>query len=669
MADQPLQASTVSAPLGRTTALENSRYELTLSDYYRILIKRKLVIVFSFVFVLIGSIAYTKSKIPIYAASATVKISTGPQAFQLQGNFFMPADEFSNYENMVTSDKVMEKIVIRLGLLSPDATAEDLTNKADELRGHISASQAGDTDLMTIGVTYHDPKLAAGIANEAAIAFKEVQHYEKTREKRSLRLFIEKQLESFTKKLRDTENQIQQFRSSGKAMAVAASANNRVIDLERELAAMLKKFTPKHPDVIKIQEQIEVLKKNVGNIPEDELELARLHRELEINDRAYRMMKDRYQAVRLAEAEQVSDVTIASKASIPTVPIAPNKTLNKITGAVVGILVGVVLAFVIENIDTSIGTIEDVEHIVKLPVIGVVPYYNPREEGRPWWRIDKLILEQYSKRSGSDQPADPSYLIMNQDTFSTLAEAYRILRTFIDFMIAGKKTEEGKCFLVTSTGPQEGKSLTASNLAISFAQAGKKTLLIDADLRRPSVHRLFGLKRDPGLADVLMNTISFDEARRTLGDILVGETSHWDNLLQAKLLDRLEVLTTGIPTNTPAELLTSDSMRNLVKDLRMHYDLIIIDTPPVLPVTDTRGMGGLVDAVYFVYRAGKTARRALTRAKDELALAGIKVNGIILNQATPEVTLTDKYYYQYYGETKEERDRAMQERKRMKKRD
>jgi capsular exopolysaccharide synthesis family protein len=126
------------------------------------------------------------------------------------------------------------------------------------------------------------------------------------------------------------------------------------------------------------------------------------------------------------------------------------------------------------------------------------------------------------------------------------------------------------------------------------------------------------------------------------------------------MLDRLEIVVSGTHTHTPAELLASDGMKHMIEQARLQYDYIIIDTPPVLPVTDARALGVLADATFFVYRAGKTARRALTRAREELNLAGVKVKGIILNQATPEVTLTDSYYYQYYGEKKPKRSAGVE---------
>lgn len=632
---------------------EARRYELTLGDYWRIILKRRLIIFLSFVFVLILSIVYTNSKTPLYESSSAVRVITGPRAFQYEGGMLMPqGDILLTYSNMIRSNEVTERVVIKLKLLPPNAKTQDLNDKAAEIGSSITTSQDSDTGTIGISVVYPNPELAAAIANQAAESFIQVQLLDKSKKARTLRRFIETQLQIFSENLQKTENQMREFRQNGRALGIAGGMEQRLADLEKDHNVLLKQFTEKHPDVIKLNAEMEGLRERMKKLPGDELELARLQRELEINDRAYRSMKDKYESAKLAEAEQVSDVSVTSSAAVPTVPISPNKRANKLAGALVGIVVGILLAFIQENMDTSIGAIEDVEQVVRLPVIGVLPYFNPHKDSRPWWRFDRSLIDIFERRK--DLPPDSSFLIMNQDTFSTLSEAYRILRTFVEFMM-GEKGERGRIIMLTSTGPQEGKTLTSCNLAISLAQAGRKILLIDADLRRPTVHRLFGLKRSPGLSDVLMGTVSLDEAKKTMGDILVGETSQWDHMLTNRMLDRLEILTTGIHTPTPAELIGSDAMKRLLEEGKDKYDYVLVDTPPVLPVTDARTLGLLADATFFIYRAGKTARRALTRAREELNLAGVQVKGIVLNQATPEVTLTDSYYYQYYGEKREDK--------------
>ncbi len=651
MVETPSQTTSLSP---RPSSMESRRYELTLSDYWRIIIKRRMIIFVSFVFVLILSILYTNSKTPLYEANSAVRVFTARQFFQFEGGMLMPqGDQMATYASIVKSKDVMDRVVVKLKLLPPDATSQDLTNKVGEITGAISTSTDPETGMISISVIYPNPELAAAIANQAAESFVEVNFLEKTKQARNLRRFIESQLEYSGTELRKTEESLRYFRQSGRALGVAVGMEEQLSELERQRSMLLKQFTEKHPDVQKINGEIERIEEAIKKLPADELELARLQRELEMHDRSFRLMQEKREAARLSEAEQVSDVSVAEAASIPSEPISPKKNLNKLTGAAVGLIVGIVLAFIQENMDTSIGAIEDVEQAVRLPVIGVLPYYNPHKENSQWWRFDKTFLDIFQRRK--DLPPDASYLIMNQDSFSTLSEAYRILRTFVEFLMGDKKPGRGKILVVTSTGPQEGKTLTACNLAIALAQAGRKTLLIDADLRRPTVHRLFGLKRSPGLSDILMGTIVLDEAKKTMGDILVGETSQWDHMLTSKMLDRLEIMTAGIHSPTPAELIASDSMKQLLDTAIAQYEYVIVDTPPVLPVTDARTLGILADATFFIYRAGKTARRALTRAREELNLAGVQVKGIILNQATPEITLTDSYYYQYYGEKKEKK--------------
>lgn len=638
-----------------TVAMDLSRYELNVGDYWRILVKRRIFILVTFISVLAGTIAYTNSLPLIYQAVARVKIShnVNQGALGLEQNFYFPSggDPMAYYENVIVSQAVMERVVLRLGLLNPQSKREALIEKAEEIRASISPRTDADTEMIDIEVNHSDPVLCAAIANVTAQVFSEVNLHDKTKQARSLRQFVEKQLGFFENNLKSTEEKIQSFRESGRALGIAIGLESQLSQLEGDRAELLRRYTDKHPDVAKLNDMIGSVRKRIQELPSNELELARLQRDLEINDRAYRTMKDKYESARLSEAETVGDVSVVEQAGVPEVPISPKKNLNKMLGALAGILLGVILAFGIESLDTSIGTIEDVERAVRIPVVGVVPYFDPQAQDVPWWRIDEIVLQMIKRRVGS--APNSASLIMNQDTFSTLAEAYRILRTFIEFMLEKQPGDGGKVLVLTSTGPQEGKSLTSANLAISLAQAGKRTLLVDADLRRPVVHRLFGIKRGPGLADYLMNMASANDIKCTMGDILIGEGSNWDRVVATKMLDRLEVIPTGQTTENPAELLASDLMKEFCHEMRKKYDYIILDTPPVLPVTDARTLGMLADVTFFIYRSGFTARRSLVRAKDELDLAGVKVRGIILNHATPEVALSNRDYYRYYGERKQ----------------
>lgn len=638
---------------------ESSRYELTLGDYWRMLIKRKYIVLMTFISVLAGTIAYTNAQTPIYRADAAVRISQSASAFSMDPSMFYGgggSDPMAIHESSITSQKVLERVVIRLGLLEPEAKADDLINKVEEIRGAISTKVMGSTDIIQISVHYEDPELCAALANQIAEVFSEINLLDKTKQARHLRQFVEGQLKLFDEKLKSTEEKISDFRQSGRALGIAIGLENRLSELERERDGLLKLYTEKHPDVAKTDEMIQAVREKIRGLPSNELELARLQRDLEISDRAYRTMKEKYESARLSEAETVGDATVVETATVPTVPISPKKNLNKLLGAAIGLILGVVLSFGVESIDTSIGTIEDVERTIRLPVIGIVPYFDPLTHDYPWWRLDKIMAAIIHRRI-NPVPSSAS-LIMNQDSLSTLSESYRILRTFTEFILEKQATQGGKIIVITSTGSQEGKSLTTANLAISLAQAGKKTLLIDADLRRPVVHRLFGLKRAPGLSEILLNMAEFKDVKCTMGDILLGESSQWDKVISTKMLDRLEIVTTGTTTHNPAELIASVTMKKLLDEVKKNYEYVLLDTPPVLPVTDARTLGMLADVTFFIYRAGKTARRALIRAKDELDLAGVHVKGIILNHATAESQLTNSYSYQYYGEDKNKKKKV-----------
>ena len=382
----------------RSIPSEQRRYELTLSDYWRIILKRRMIVFFSFLMVLILAIVYTNTKTPLYEAAASVRVFTGPKAFQYEGGLLMPqGDQLATYSNMMRSSEVMERVVLKLKLLPPDAGAQDLAAKASEIAGAISTGRDSETGTISISVLYPNPELAAAIANQTAQVFVEVSLLEKTRQARSLRGFIENQLNIFSQNLRKSEDQLREFRQSGRALGIAVGMEQRLSDLEKERNVLLKQYTEKHPDIIKLNTQIDGLRDRIKKLPTDELELARVQRDLEMNDRSYRMMKDKYESARLAEAEQVPDSTITEIASVPNEPVLPKKNVNKMAGALIGLVVGVILAFIQENLDTSIGAIEDVEQVVRLPVIGVLPYYNPHSFRDTLSMLGKktCTLEQY----------------------------------------------------------------------------------------------------------------------------------------------------------------------------------------------------------------------------------------------------------------------------------
>ncbi len=308
-----------------------------------------------------------------------------------------------------------------------------------------------------------------------------------------------------------------------------------------------------------------------------------------------------------------------------------------------GLALGLVLAFVRETLDTSIGTIEDVEAYLGVPVLGVVPHIDSRE-------TVQRILERRPALAQIDPEAllSHSLLITHFDPKSPVAEAYRTLRTNIQF---ARMERSGKVLVVSSPTLQEGKTTTIVNLALTMAQSGQKTLLIGANMRRPSIHRFFGIEREPGLSNILVGSAQWRDCIRTVADILMGRFE-MEDIMAAPGLDNLHIIEAGpVPAN-PSELLSTPAMSGFLHSVRDVYDVILVDTPPILPVTDSAIVASQADGVVLVYQAGKVGRLVLKRAKVHVENVGGKVWGVVLNDVKTEIAGYNytQYYTHYYGE-------------------
>lgn len=246
---------------------------------------------------------------------------------------------------------------------------------------------------------------------------------------------------------------------------------------------------------------------------------------------------------------------------------------------------------------------------------------------------------------------------------SIFLESFRILGANVQIIFGAKGKIRKKCILITSSNPQEGKSLIAANLGIIMAQMGYKTLLMDMDLRRAVLHRMFGLaSKKGGVSDILKGEITFESAVRTATDLFLGDMNQED-LLKNPWMDHLHILTAGTTFSNGPYLLNTNKMRELRKIAGERYDVIIMDSSPILAVSDTSIVSRHVDGIILVYRAGDTSRIALHRAK--LQVENVKgpeaLRGIILNNVTPEISMDTYYYYQkrsYYSDRKKEEDKV-----------
>jgi capsular exopolysaccharide synthesis family protein len=348
-------------------------------------------------------------------------------------------------------------------------------------------------------------------------------------------------------------------------------------------------------------------------MPEKEVKFAELTRRVESLRSTYKMLLSKLEEARIAEAKETGEAKVIDLAQVPIKPVKPKKKMNVILGALLGIFLGLGGSFLLEYVDLSVKTPDEVESLLNVQVMTSIPYIGKGTSIR-----EKLITAL--------DPKGPE------------AESYRALRTNLKFVGEPMPT----LMAITSSTEKEGKTLTASNFALTLAQLGNRVLLVDGDMRNPNIHRIFDIQKSPGLREYLEGKGKFEEIVRNIEGT------------------NLSVIPSGeIPLN-PLELIDSEKFDELLKKIKEEFDFIIFDTPPLLPVIDTLEMGTKMDGVLLVVKAGVTERPVLREAKKRLTRSKIRLLGAILNAV--EVKKHYGYYYPYdslyyygYGKRKERR--------------
>ena len=321
-------------------------------------------------------------------------------------------------------------------------------------------------------------------------------------------------------------------------------------------------------------------------------------------------------------ASKPNNISIVDYAITPVGPIGPNRMRSVTLAMFLSLVVGIGLALFLEYLDDTVHSTDEVERLLHLPALAVIP--SATGMGRRRLGAGPGALQKRNGHSGNQE------LLMNVDSRSPLAESYRHLRTSVLLSTAGRAP---RSLLVTSSLPGEGKTTTAVNTAVSLAQTGASVVLIDADMRRPRMRSIFGLTDGPGLSSILSSDVSRE-------DML--------SMVRKDEVTGLNILTSGpIPPN-PAELLGSDQMRNLLVTLQSEFNHIVVDSPPVNSFTDGVLISSIVDGVLLVVHGGKSSRHVVRRSRQLLHDVGAKVFGVVLNNVN--LQSNDYYYYQrYYG--------------------
>ncbi|MDX8389248.1 MAG: AAA family ATPase [Mariprofundaceae bacterium] len=467
---------------------------------------------------------------------------------------------------------------------------------------------------------------------------------------------------------------------SGKVGEYFDRLNARLVEMALKHTELSTSYTDQHPQIIELQQQagdilnsmvdeldkqvritkqrMESLQSAVGKAeqrfrgaPEKMLDLERLERKVDLNVELYSQLEKKYQEVQIKEAEKVAEVSLVRPALLSFYRINPPKTQQTaIAGLILGLVLGLIAALIMEAMDTSVGTIDEVESFLEVPVVGFIPYLHHDEAielfgGVPELETSGHALERQIR------------LITHFSPPSTISEAYRSLRTNLLFSQAG----DHKVIMVTSATIKEGKSTVAANISVVIAQQGARVLLVDADMRKPMQHKTFGVDRDPGLSEHLLGQTPWQECISRFSDMMMGDLGV-DQALMTPGLDQLDILTCGRKLGNPPDLLASPAMAKLIAEAREAYDFIIFDMPPILHTTDATVVAPLMDGVILVYHIGAVVRGALKRVKLSIESVGGKVLGVALNGVRGDISpdystyKMDRYYAYAYSEDARERE-------------
>ena len=488
------------------------------------------------------------------------------------------------------------------GILGIDEKQNIVTSKLDELNKNLTAAQA---DRILKQAQYElassaDPDRFAKLDSSL---MSRLEEQKATLEMQYAQLST--QFGPSYPKVAELQNQLRQAEAGIRAEQQKLL---RRLDAEYKTARTRERM---------LTEALDQQKQQANGLNESAIEYMSLKRDAEANRLLYDGLQQRLKEAGITAGMRSNNVNIVDVARMPTTPSKPKVPQNIALGFVGGILAGLGLAFLLDSMDITIHNGEQVLALCSLPELATIPL-DPEVLARSSKQSAKKSL---ARRTPAEAQVGPVLLARPR---SHLSESYRALRTSVLLSGAG---EPPRVIMITSPLPQEGKSTTSVNIAVAFAQSGSRVLLVDADLRRPSLHKMIDLHPTAGLSSVLSGVESIDEVVVPFAGVA-----------------NLFLMPAGPSPPQPAELLGSSVMRKYMALWRQEYDHVIIDTPPCLSVTDAVLLSVLADRVILVIRSGQTTKTALRRAADLLAQVNSQVLGVVLNAVDMR---PGHYYYSY----------------------
>ncbi len=458
-----------------------------------------------------------------------------------------------------------------------------------------------------------EPQRVADILNAIGRVYMRRNVERKSAEAAQMLTFLESQLPELKAGVDAAETAMNAFQRNKRPVAVsqeseamlerAVRVEGSLRDLQFQLADLRQRFTPNHPTVVAIQQKIAraqeqkaEVDKQIRSLPEDELESVRLTRDVKVASELYVLVLNKAQELKVARSGVVGNVAVLDAAEAPKKPSRPQRRMVLSLAVILGLGLGAAAAVLRKAFDEGALDPEEIEARTGLPVFVMIPHSEAEV------RLDldaRRVAGAFRTALAEVSPDDLAI------------EALRSLRTALQFALV---EASNNVIALGAPAPAVGKSFVSVNLAHLLASAGRRVLLVDADLRRGRLHRYFALDRGPGLSDAVSGSVALDKALRPSG------------------VERLDILSTGrIPPN-PAELLASHRFQHLLAAVSQRYDLVLVDTPPVLAVTDPALVARHAGVNLLVLRAGAHSIQEIALAAKQFAQAGVRLQGAILNE-------------------------------------
>ena len=561
--------------------------EIDFAFYISVVLKRIWLLIGVVFISIAAAVAVNMLMQPKYKASVLMMIDredSGKIETSSFGSWASDEDYYRTQYKLLESRTLLEKVYKNMNLSEVPEFKQP--NGWAKLKKHIKIIPITRSRLLNLEVESYDKQLCASIANTIAKTFVE----DNVSNRVSIAQDVISALDATERSTRQQEllNSMPQVVNSD----FIKNLKNQEIALYKQLVQLNARYTTNHPEVISIQNQLQAIREKI------EVETKRLIQSIKIE---------------LSGQFSGNNIRIVDDALIPENPYKPNKMLNLLIGFCVGCILGILFIFIVEFLDKTIKTSEDLQDKLKISFLGFIP-------------VNKIKKSQ------------DEYEVMLKEGNFLLAEQIRNIRTMLGFALSDDRKAP---FLIASSLQSEGKSHLSVNLAVAFAQTQKKVLLIDGDLRRSRLHKVFKLSNEKGLTNI------WQEDKKI---------SNFAYNVQQTNVKNLSVMTSGLRPPNPSELLNTPLLEAFVKWAVENYDCVIVDCPAVLPVSDTLLWGKYINKAIFVVKYGSTNSKLAEAALEKMKNVGIKILGGVISQYEPKGLTYSKYgyykNYSYYSEDK-----------------